>query len=549
MGRLLGEERRGIRAVRRSVLVLGVEPGWPGPAGWRAARTTATPGFVIAARAAGSSTTLAAALTTFGSGDARASRSCAASRRCIASTPSLSRSARTVRRSTPRCRRPNRATPNRAAPRASARSSSCRRPSARSRRRVRWGPSPQGSRLHSGTWQSKRPIEPPATIGILGGGQLGRMLGMAARAMGYRVAVLDPDPDCPAAAIADLVVVGGYDDVDAALRLAEVERRRDLRARARGGRGRRGRRGTGPGPARARAAARDPGSTRRAPVRRAGRDRRRAVARGPDPSRRRGQAAEALGLPLRLKLPTGGYDGRGQIRIADRRRARRCLGAPRRRTWRGAARRAGARVRDGAVGHRRARVATRSRSSRSAGTSMTPGSWCETGVPAPVDARGRGGGGRDRDVARGGDGPAGDADRGALPDARRARSSSTSWRRASTTPATGRSRAPRPPSSSSTSGRSAGWGSGRRPLTVRRRWSTCSGPARGARRGCWAWPRRSPIRPSTSISTTSARSSNVARWATSRRSGPRWTRRSRAVREALTKLHWADDTTKTEDDR
>src|SRR6187431_3034492 len=66
------------------------------------------------------------------------------------------------------------------------------------------------------------PIEPPATIGILGGGQLGRMLAMAARAMGYRVAVLDPDPGCPAAAIADVVIVGGYHDVDAALRLAEV---------------------------------------------------------------------------------------------------------------------------------------------------------------------------------------------------------------------------------------------------------------------------------------------------------------------------------------
>src|ERR1044072_5844177 len=64
------------------------------------------------------------------------------------------------------------------------------------------------------------PIEPPATIGILGGGQLGRMLGMAARAMGYRVALLDPDAGCPAAAIADAVVIGGYDDVDAALRLA-----------------------------------------------------------------------------------------------------------------------------------------------------------------------------------------------------------------------------------------------------------------------------------------------------------------------------------------
>src|SRR6188472_3645768 len=66
------------------------------------------------------------------------------------------------------------------------------------------------------------PIEPPAVIGILGGGQLGRMLAMAARAMGYRVAVLDPDPDCPAAAVADEVVVGAYDDVPAARRLAAL---------------------------------------------------------------------------------------------------------------------------------------------------------------------------------------------------------------------------------------------------------------------------------------------------------------------------------------
>ena len=57
------------------------------------------------------------------------------------------------------------------------------------------------------------PILPPATIGILGGGQLGRMLGFAARAMGYRIVVLDPDPDCPSAAVADRVVVGAYDDV------------------------------------------------------------------------------------------------------------------------------------------------------------------------------------------------------------------------------------------------------------------------------------------------------------------------------------------------
>lgn len=63
-------------------------------------------------------------------------------------------------------------------------------------------------------------ILPPATIAILGGGQLGRMLGLAARELGYRIAVLDPDPDCPAAAIADRVEVARYDDVEAARRLA-----------------------------------------------------------------------------------------------------------------------------------------------------------------------------------------------------------------------------------------------------------------------------------------------------------------------------------------
>ncbi|HSO30301.1 MAG TPA: GrpB family protein, partial [Candidatus Sulfomarinibacteraceae bacterium] len=63
-------------------------------------------------------------------------------------------------------------------------------------------------------------ILPPATIGILGGGQLGRMLGLAARELGYRVAVLDPDPHCPAAGIADRVEVGTYDDIGAARRLA-----------------------------------------------------------------------------------------------------------------------------------------------------------------------------------------------------------------------------------------------------------------------------------------------------------------------------------------
>jgi 5-(carboxyamino)imidazole ribonucleotide synthase len=49
-----------------------------------------------------------------------------------------------------------------------------------------------------------KPILPPAMLGILGGGQLGRMFTVAAKTMGYRVTVLDPDPHAPAADFADV---------------------------------------------------------------------------------------------------------------------------------------------------------------------------------------------------------------------------------------------------------------------------------------------------------------------------------------------------------
>ncbi len=42
-------------------------------------------------------------------------------------------------------------------------------------------------------------LRPGDTIGILGGGQLGRMMAVAAKHMGYRIAVLDPAEDCPCA--------------------------------------------------------------------------------------------------------------------------------------------------------------------------------------------------------------------------------------------------------------------------------------------------------------------------------------------------------------
>jgi 5-(carboxyamino)imidazole ribonucleotide synthase len=55
-------------------------------------------------------------------------------------------------------------------------------------------------------------ILPGATVGVLGGGQLGRMFTLKARSMGYRVVVLDPDPQSPAGAVADRQIRAPYDD-------------------------------------------------------------------------------------------------------------------------------------------------------------------------------------------------------------------------------------------------------------------------------------------------------------------------------------------------
>ncbi len=159
-------------------------------------------------------------------------------------------------------------------------------------------------------------ILPGATIGILGGGQLGRMLALAARAMGYRIAILDPDPSCPAAAVADEQITGRYDDVDAALRLAdrsdvvtyELEHVSADAVRA----------VDNVRPVR-------PGlftllmTQDRLPERRLLPPLGSPTAEWCEvrtPADLRAGAAD-LGYPLRLKASLGGYDGRSQVRIAD----------------------------------------------------------------------------------------------------------------------------------------------------------------------------------------------------------------------------------------
>lgn len=69
---------------------------------------------------------------------------------------------------------------------------------------------------------SKRTILLGQTIGIIGGGQLGRMMAIAAKEMGFRVAVLDPVPDSPCGQVADVEIIGEYSDLEAIKALAEV---------------------------------------------------------------------------------------------------------------------------------------------------------------------------------------------------------------------------------------------------------------------------------------------------------------------------------------
>lgn len=69
---------------------------------------------------------------------------------------------------------------------------------------------------------SQHVILPPAMLGMLGGGQLGRFFVIAAHEMGYRVTVLDPDKNSPAGKIADVHLCAAYDDVAALKQMAET---------------------------------------------------------------------------------------------------------------------------------------------------------------------------------------------------------------------------------------------------------------------------------------------------------------------------------------
>ena len=69
---------------------------------------------------------------------------------------------------------------------------------------------------------AKFPLEPGSTIGVLGGGQLGRMLALAAARLGFDVAILDPEPDCPASRVVKVAITAAYDDPVALKALADA---------------------------------------------------------------------------------------------------------------------------------------------------------------------------------------------------------------------------------------------------------------------------------------------------------------------------------------
>lgn len=159
-------------------------------------------------------------------------------------------------------------------------------------------------------------VLPGGMIGILGGGQLGRMIAVPARQLGYGIAVLTPESDSPAAGLSDHVLRASFDDLDAARRLAgladvvtyEFENV----------------------PAATAAAVEAMGKLRpNAELLRRTQDRNvehsflHSLGIGTAPGipvhtvEDFDQALASLGMPARLKSALGGYDGGGQIRVFD----------------------------------------------------------------------------------------------------------------------------------------------------------------------------------------------------------------------------------------
>ena len=160
-------------------------------------------------------------------------------------------------------------------------------------------------------------LHPPATLGVIGGGQLGRMFLQAAQRMGYRTVVLSPTADAPGAQVAHDAIVAPPDNLPALRSLAERADAVTVEFE------------NVSAPALRWLARRRAGASRLAdrlgqsePIAGKGFSRRDKGSRSP-PGGRYGRmgnltaAVEALGCPLVLKTAASGYDGKGQVRVED----------------------------------------------------------------------------------------------------------------------------------------------------------------------------------------------------------------------------------------
>ncbi len=160
-------------------------------------------------------------------------------------------------------------------------------------------------------------LAPNATIGIIGGGQLGRMSAMAAARLGYRAHILTPEPDSPAAQVSAAVTCAEYEDVAALRRFAEavdVVTFEFENVSAEGLETLASIRPVHPSPFVLRIS--QDRIAEKAFLRQAGVPT--APWRGVDSPAALEAAVEALGLPAVLKTTRGGYDGKGQAVLRDR---------------------------------------------------------------------------------------------------------------------------------------------------------------------------------------------------------------------------------------
>lgn len=184
----------------------------------------------------------------------------------------------------------------------------------------------------NGPRQPRNAILPGSTIGILGGGQLGRMVAFEAKRMGYKVVCLDPSPGSPCGQVADDQIVAAYDDLAAGSRLAErsdvvlyefenihvsvVEHIEEFCYVPQGSRLL--------GICQNRKLEKAALSRAGLPVAPYAIVRNRAELRS---------AVEEIGIPCVLKTCTGGYDGKGQIVIRDAQQLNRLLDDTRGADW------------------------------------------------------------------------------------------------------------------------------------------------------------------------------------------------------------------------